>query len=395
MMLHLYKLQAGCPQSAALLPVLFVLFCGLGGMGSVRAGNLGTELALYLPLDGDSRDRSFQQVDLEVEGNPASSTDAATGQSLHFDGNADQLQVMPWKPETVLADRTNLSVSLWFKADSDTANEKRVLFDDTGSRGKQDGLSARVNWAISPSKLQATCSRDGKRVSLGVDFSDTTSWHHLVVRKEGDRFAMFLNGVKVAEETNVDTASASTVNAGVGVSFLGRIDEVRLYRRVLSDQEVVDLGTASSLTSAQIWRGHYFGETENTGAAADDQDADGDHSVNIWERATGTSPTQSSSVSLPEVGMTELSGSQYLSIRYQRLTGGAGITGVDYTQDGLTWRVQTRETLLTGNWRGGSAEVEQVGTPVDNGDGTETVTVRRKVDTETDPVSFLRVGVEP
>jgi len=359
----------------------------------VSGGNLGTELVLYLPFDDDSMDRSFQQVDLEMEGNPTFSPDAAAGQSLRFDGNADRLQVMPWKPEAAFADRTNLSVSLWFKADMDSANQRRVLFDDTGSRGKQDGLSARVNWAISPSKLQATCERDGRLVSLAVDFSDTSSWHHLVVRKEGNRFVLFLNGNKVAEEANVDTAPASTVNAGVGVSFLGQIDEVRLYRRFLSDQEVVDLSTASSLTPAQVWRGHYFGETENTGSGADDQDADGDQSFNIWERATGTSPIYSSSVSLPEVNVTEVSGSEYLSIRYQRLKGGTGITGVNYSKDGLTWRVQARQSLLTGNWNGGSSEVEQVGTPVDNGDGTETVTVRRKVDTDAEPLSFLRVGV--
>jgi hypothetical protein len=345
-------------------------------------------------MNGGVSDGGFYAVDLEVDGNPTSSTDAKEGDSLRFDGTGDRVQLMPWRAEDGILNRDHVAVSLWFKADADASNEKRILFDDTGSRGKQDRLAARINWAISPSKLQATCFRDNKQVSLEVEFSDTTSWHHVVVVKDDDRFAMFLDGVKVAEEMDLDTAASSSVNASVGESFKGRIDEVRVYRRTLTAPEIVDLNAASVLKAAEIWRGYYFNETDNTGLAADDQDGDNDGSLNVWERATGTSPTEAASVSLPEPEMTTDSGADFFSIQYRRLSGGSGTTGVNYSKDGLTWKVQTRTDLMTGSWAEGTSLVEQVGEPVDNGDGTETVTVRKKIDMDAEPISFLRVGVE-
>ena len=63
--------------------------------------------------------------------------------------------------------------------------------------------------------------------------------------------------------------------------------------------------------------------------------------------------------------------------------------------DGISYRIEASTSLEANDWDSSAAVVEWFGTPVDNGDGTETVTCRIK-----DPVGtpgsrrFVRLAVE-
>jgi arylsulfatase A-like enzyme len=92
----------------------------------------------------------------------------------------------------------------------------------------------------------------------------------------------------------------------------------------------------------------------------------------------------------PQVSPVTIDGETYLSLTYRQITGGSGTTGVDYTALGRTYTVEY-DTDLTDPWSSGS--VVQVGDAIDNGDGTETVTVRLTTPLATDGKQFMRLRV--
>ena len=69
--------------------------------------------------------------------------------------------------------------------------------------------------------------------------------------------------------------------------------------------------------------------------------------------------------------------------------------GVDYEAGGLIYTVQVTDDL-GGAWQSGAAFVELVpGSRVNNGDGTETVSVRIKLTVSSAAKRFLRLVLTP
>jgi hypothetical protein len=57
----------------------------------------------------------------------------------------------------------------------------------------------------------------------------------------------------------------------------------------------------------------------------------------------------------------------------------------------ITYRVEVTDDVLAGVWQTGPSLIGQVGTAADNGDGTETVTVRHLVPMEQADRKFMRM----
>ena len=74
----------------------------------------------------------------------------------------------------------------------------------------------------------------------------------------------------------------------------------------------------------------------------------------------------------------------------RRRGAGTGTTETGYTLDGITYTLRTSPSLSATNWQTGPTMIQQVGTPVNNGDGTETVAVRLL---DTNSTSFLKMEV--
>jgi hypothetical protein len=125
-----------------------------------------------------------------------------------------------------------------------------------------------------------------------------------------------------------------------------------------------------------------------TGAnAALNADPDHDGLKNIFEYGFGLNPTNAASVAFPAASLNN----GYLVLTYRERTGGAGTVGVDYTAAGLTYTVQVTDDLA-GTWQSSAVLVELVpGSRVDNGDGTETVSVRLKQTLSSATRKFVRL----
>ena len=69
--------------------------------------------------------------------------------------------------------------------------------------------------------------------------------------------------------------------------------------------------------------------------------------------------------------------------------------GVNYTAGGVTYTVEVTDEL-GGTWQSGTSFVEIVpGSAVNNGDGTETVSVRLKLPVTSAPMKFMRLVLTP
>jgi len=159
----------------------------------------------------------------------------------------------------------------------------------------------------------------------------------------------------------------------------------------LGDSPASGEASATTWTAAEAWRNQHFGQIENSGDAADGFDFDGDGVANLHERAFGTIPNDPKSENRPTTGMVDIGGSQYLSITYRRLHEGTGTSGIDYTVGGLVYCVEYDNDLLS-PWSLGS--VTQVGVAIDNGDGTESVTIRLNAPVVGPHTSqFIRLGI--
>lgn len=362
---------------------------GLGGMASTTVNitepvgeGFGSALAAYLNFDaaGAVADASVHRLGAETEGTGTSSS-AMHGSARAFDGSGDRITLDPWTDVGALPDREAVSIALWFKADS-TSGE-RVLFDDAA---KHDALGAR----IANGNLEVTCLRHGKKVTVSSGFTATGTWQHLAVVKNGDSLDVYLNGNVLASVADLDAASASATDAGVGGSFLGTIDEFRVYRRALSAAEVTALQIAPTLTAGAVWRGHYFGQTSNTGDAADVADADRDGVANLLERAFATNPTDPASRAASSLSLSSIDGSSYLTLAYRRRAGGTGTTGVDYTMDGLRYSVEA-SAELDATWS--NPPLQLVGAPVPIDRVSELVTLRALVPIGPEVPQFLRLKI--
>jgi len=100
---------------------------------------------------------------------------------------------------------------------------------------------------------------------------------------------------------------------------------------------------------------------------------------------------------LPEPEVVQVDGGAQLRIRLSRRAGGSSsiIEANGYTVDGMSYFVERSSTMEAGDWHSGADQLELIGLPISNGDGSETLTVQSKHMTNGNPVGrdFIRVRV--
>jgi hypothetical protein len=199
------------------------------------------------------------------------------GKGLSFDGINDYVSV----PDNDSLDfATDFTISFWFKTSVATANYVVPI-------SKMYGVSPYPGWYIEMSNTYnyiAAYSDGNTKISYAKNLFDGI-WHHCAVTKHVSGTSLrnlYIEGISVANDsqTAVTSVNSAVMNIGIynfGPSyyFNGSIDEVLLYNRALSAQEVLQLykspfcmfgkmlpikGAAAPSVSGYMRTGHYWGD---------------------------------------------------------------------------------------------------------------------------------------
>ena len=160
------------------------------------------------------------------------------GQALNFDGSNDFVNVAD-SPFDFTGD---FSISAWVYPENIAAGLHIVSKYEAGAYAlttSEAGFASKFNFVV----------RDGTSAKFAAtnNVGNNNTWHHLVGAVSGTSVKLYLDGVlQTTQGTLVSAVSTTNYPLSIGVNpgatyanfFDGRIDEVRVYNRALSANEV-------------------------------------------------------------------------------------------------------------------------------------------------------------
>jgi len=213
-----------------------------------------TELAAHYELDGNFSDISGRyRHGRTISGEPTFGA-GQVGRAVSFDGDTevsfgnvgrfdhgDAFSLAVW-----LKGQGNLPISVFQKIDVDGRHGFAWMLDDITLVGIQR-WAARLSVRIAgDSPDQAIEIRTRERLRFG-------DWHHVALTYDGSGKAaglgLYLNGVRVDTDVARDALSGTCATdaplrvgaKALGRPFVGQLDDLRLYNRALTPQQVEDL----------------------------------------------------------------------------------------------------------------------------------------------------------
>jgi hypothetical protein len=228
-------------------------FISAAGLSCMMAGSawadLNAGLVAHYPFNGNAQDATKNGKNGTVHGATLTQDKFGTsGSAYSFDGN-DYIITPDLKS---YFSNTTVTISVWFKAQA-----AGVIIDELGQL-------ALNNTVWHDSQIEILASGEVKvrvwnlsPVSLGTVRFGT--WHHAVLRynRATQKLDGFLDGVEASRDVSGNRSisghiyyafgAADTTHLGSGAYFKGVIDEVAIYNRALSADEVKQLYTETGL----------------------------------------------------------------------------------------------------------------------------------------------------
>ncbi|MFC1925132.1 LamG-like jellyroll fold domain-containing protein [Chloroflexota bacterium] len=156
--------------------------------------------------------------------------DGKVGGGLSFDGVNDYVRVTDSPSLDIL---TDITVEAWVLVNN-------VSVSDLIEKGGADGYVLYIG-SSNVFKFAKQC--DGNSVAVGTTAIDADTWYHVVGTKSGSTGRIYVNGVLEGTDTSfADFADVGALTLGKGGDgyFDGLIDEVAIYDRALTSEEVED-----------------------------------------------------------------------------------------------------------------------------------------------------------
>jgi len=213
-------------------------------------GFITNGLIAYYPLNATANDQSGNGNNGSVFGaTSATNRFGFPGMAYQFNGTNSYISANVPNLPTGSAPR---SISLWAKAQAPMSSGICLLFWGTGQN--REGFGIINNGA--PLTWQGQTWGGGDDVNSGVVVD--TNWHQIVVVYSGSVLSISIDGVqKGTLSESIDTPlSPLTIGADTNANalqyFAGTINDVRIYNRALSTQEISALYEAESTTTSAI-----------------------------------------------------------------------------------------------------------------------------------------------
>lgn len=176
----------------------------------------------------------------------ARGTDGRFGQALSFDGTDDAVR-LPFRRSLPLG-TNDFTCSLWFRYAATTGEQPLLWMGGVGAKAPQVAVSGDPAHHRIVARLTAVDGAQPAAVAQAVtnDAYNDGSWHHLALRRSGGRLLLTVDGGETTVTPDVpgSVSRGSVFGVHLGqkpdgrVQFTGALDEVRVYRRALTDTEL-------------------------------------------------------------------------------------------------------------------------------------------------------------
>ncbi|MGW2008208.1 exo-alpha-sialidase [Streptomyces nigrescens] len=176
----------------------------------------------------------------------ARGADGRFGRALSFDGTDDAVR-LPFRRSLPLG-TGEFTCSLWFRYDATTGEQPLLWMGGVGTRSPQVSLAGDPAHDRIVARLTAVDGAQPPATAQAVtnDAYNDGSWHHLALRRSGGRLLLTVDGgeTTIAPGVPGSVSRGSVFGVHLGqkpdsrVQFTGALDEVRVYRRALTDAEL-------------------------------------------------------------------------------------------------------------------------------------------------------------
>jgi len=199
------------------------------------------------PMDEGSGSVIYDQTLNDNDGaiTGASWTEGIAGSALGFDGIDDYVEVAD---SASLNPTDEVTIELWVKFNGAPTWWNRIL-----SKGVWSSDSSQTSYTMVTGKDVASVAfqiypSDRVAKTLGTPSLDIDRWYHIVGTYKSGLMALYLNGQLVSSRTDA-TLPLQTVahplvigaNSNYGEKFKGTLDEVKIYNRALTAEDVLTL----------------------------------------------------------------------------------------------------------------------------------------------------------
>ncbi|HBE40415.1 MAG TPA: hypothetical protein DDW27_04295 [Bacteroidales bacterium] len=204
-------------------------------------------LVAYFPFNGNPNDESGNEINGTVFG-PTLITDrhGSTNSAYNFDGVNDYIKADASKLPS--AERT---ISLWFKANS--VDNRPGLFGYGGNTvGTSFFMGLNVNGLNS---FHLSCHYLVNRIDYYYSLSPVNEWYHWVITTSNNGTRLYVNGdIKASNSVFIKNTYINGRQLGIGAIssssgivpytdgnvkyFNGFIDDIRIYNRALTNEEI-------------------------------------------------------------------------------------------------------------------------------------------------------------
>lgn len=227
------------------LAVLFSVFA-MFSCGTVHA-DLNDGLIAYYPFNGNANDETGNGNNGIVSGATLTTDRLGNPDSAYdFDGN-DHISL----PNSPSLEPSVASFSIWFKTLQSGGNRKLINYSD-GMCYHSYTFCLYDNVALFAVDHASPCGYFPRVLSNSI--LNDGIWHHVAGIHNGSNLYLYVDGVLQddIQASSGHLATGQTVSIGDWInygtpgtySFIGSIDEVRIYNRVLSSSEIRELADA-------------------------------------------------------------------------------------------------------------------------------------------------------
>ncbi|HIJ51525.1 MAG TPA: LamG domain-containing protein, partial [Planctomycetes bacterium] len=208
---------------------------------------LGTGLVARYEFEGNLNDISGNEHHGTAVGAIAyDSNYPLMGQVLSLPGGANQFVEIG---EVGISGNAPTTIACWAKADHNNIPDWTLVFGFTGTDANEGGNGSHFNIGSIGGPGGVGTHTWGWEETIFSD-EEALEWHHYAMTYDGTTVQYFGDGVPMDTEpdkSNVQDLSirADRVHIGSRVtqdsSFPGKVDDARIYKRVLSDAEIVTI----------------------------------------------------------------------------------------------------------------------------------------------------------